>query len=65
MQRRAATNLPLDTTADDIGTATSELNLLRDVLRLLPTGVTVQDAGKARPGISAKGAAPDIGVAEK
>ena len=44
MQRRTATNLPLDATADHIGAAASELNLLRDVLRLLPAGVTVQDA---------------------
>jgi cyclic di-GMP phosphodiesterase Gmr len=44
MQRRAATNLLLDATADQIGAAASELNLLRDVLRLLPAGVTVQDA---------------------
>jgi diguanylate cyclase (GGDEF)-like protein len=43
MQRRAATNLPLDATVDDIGVAAFELSLLRDVLRLLPTGVTVQD----------------------
>jgi len=44
MQRRATTNLPLHTTFDDIRAAAFELNLLRDVLRLLPTGVTVQDA---------------------
>jgi diguanylate cyclase (GGDEF)-like protein len=44
MQRRAATNLLLDATADQIGAAASELNLLRDVLRLLPAGVTVQDS---------------------
>ncbi len=44
MQRHAATSLPPDATAEDIGAASSELDLLRDVLRLLPTGVTVQDA---------------------
>jgi diguanylate cyclase (GGDEF)-like protein len=44
MQRHAATSPPLDGTADDIGTDASELDLLRDVLKLLPTGVTVQDA---------------------
>jgi diguanylate cyclase (GGDEF)-like protein len=44
MQRYAASSLPFDATADDIGAAASELGLLRDVLRLLPTGVTVQDA---------------------
>jgi len=44
MQRHAATSPPLDGTTDDIGTDASELDLLRDVLKLLPTGVTVQDA---------------------
>jgi diguanylate cyclase (GGDEF)-like protein len=43
MQSHAANSLPLDATADDLGTDPAELDLLRDILRLLPTGVTVQD----------------------
>ena len=63
MQRRAATNLPLDTTADDIGAAAFELILLRDVLRLLPTGVTVQD-GHGNFLIVNDAAAVQLGLAE-
>jgi diguanylate cyclase (GGDEF)-like protein len=44
MQRHAANHLPADAAADDLGATGSELGLLRDVLRLLPAGVTVQDA---------------------
>jgi len=44
MHRHVPTSPPPDATADEAGTISSELTLLRDVLRLLPTGVTVQDA---------------------
>jgi len=44
MQRHAANDLPADATAEDFSATTAELGLLREVLRLLPTGVTVQDA---------------------
>jgi c-di-GMP phosphodiesterase Gmr len=40
MQHHAASDLP----ADDPGATGAELGLLREVLRLLPAGVTVQDA---------------------
>jgi c-di-GMP phosphodiesterase Gmr len=43
MQYHAATTLASDDTDADI-TAAAELDLLRDVLRLMPAGVTVQDA---------------------
>src|ERR1700761_8948749 len=43
MQRHVANNEPFEAAADDLRSAETELGLLRDVLRLLPTGVTVQD----------------------
>src|SRR6201996_3194728 len=43
MQHRVANNEPFEATADDLRSAEAELELLRDVVRLLPTGVTVQD----------------------
>ena len=43
MQRHAANVPPFETAADSPRSAEAELDLLRDVLRLLPTGVTVQD----------------------
>ena len=43
MQRRVVNNQPFEATADSPRSAEAELGLLRDVLRLLPTGVTVQD----------------------
>jgi diguanylate cyclase (GGDEF)-like protein len=44
MQRHAAITSPFDAAADaDISATEAELELLRDVLRLLPAGVTVQD----------------------
>jgi cyclic di-GMP phosphodiesterase Gmr len=44
MQRRAADDLLAAASADDVSATAAELRLLRDVLRLLPAGVTVQDA---------------------
>jgi diguanylate cyclase (GGDEF)-like protein len=44
MQQRALTTLPIvETEADTLRSAESELSLLKEVLRLLPAGVTVQD----------------------
>jgi diguanylate cyclase (GGDEF)-like protein len=44
MQPRAAHDLPIAAMdADEVGASGAELRLLRDVLRLLPAGVTVQD----------------------
>jgi diguanylate cyclase (GGDEF)-like protein len=44
MQLRANYHLPIDAMdADDVGAAGAELRLLRDVLRLIPAGITVQD----------------------
>src|SRR5215475_12823323 len=44
MQRHAADDLLAAASADDVSATEAELRLLRDVLRLLPAGVTVQDA---------------------
>jgi c-di-GMP phosphodiesterase Gmr len=44
MQYHAANDLRADATADDLSATGAELGLLREVLRLLPAGVTVQDA---------------------
>jgi c-di-GMP phosphodiesterase Gmr len=44
MQRHVANDSPFEATADSPRSAEGELGLLREVLRLLPTGVTVQDA---------------------
>jgi cyclic di-GMP phosphodiesterase Gmr len=43
MQRHVANDQPFEAAADNPRSAEAELRLLRDVLRLLPTGVTVQD----------------------
>src|SRR5215475_5545420 len=43
MQRHVANDPPFEAAADHPRSAEAELGLLRDVLRLLPTGVTVQD----------------------
>src|SRR5580704_5574608 len=43
MQRHVVNNQPLEAAAESPRSAEAELGLLRDVLRLLPTGVTVQD----------------------
>ena len=43
MQRHVANDPPFEAAADRPRSAEAELRLLRDVLRLLPTGVTVQD----------------------
>ena len=43
MQRHVANDQPFEAAADNSRSAKAELGLLRDVLRLLPTGVTVQD----------------------
>jgi diguanylate cyclase (GGDEF)-like protein len=43
MQRHVVNNQPFEAAADSPRSAEAELGLLRDVLRLLPTGVTVQD----------------------
>ena len=43
MQRHVANDQPIEAAADNPRSAEAELGLLRDVLRLLPTGVTVQD----------------------
>jgi diguanylate cyclase (GGDEF)-like protein len=43
MQRHVVNNQPFEAAADSPRPAEAELALLRDVLRLLPTGVTVQD----------------------
>jgi diguanylate cyclase (GGDEF)-like protein len=43
MQRHVVNNQPFKAAADNPRSAEAELGLLRDVLRLLPTGVTVQD----------------------
>src|SRR5580704_1110595 len=43
MQRHVVNNQPLEAAAESPRSAEAELALLRDVLRLLPTGVTVQD----------------------
>jgi diguanylate cyclase (GGDEF)-like protein len=43
MQHHATTNLPFGAAHADIGATGAELDLLRNVLRLLPAGVTVQD----------------------
>jgi c-di-GMP phosphodiesterase Gmr len=43
MQRHVVNNQPFEAAADNPRSAEVELGLLRDVLRLLPTGVTVQD----------------------
>ncbi|MBV8926235.1 MAG: EAL domain-containing protein [Bradyrhizobium sp.] len=44
MQRHVASEPPFEAVADHSRSAETDLELLRDVLRLLPAGVTVQDA---------------------
>ena len=64
MECRIANHLfqPTATEADDVGAA-NELSLLRDVLRLLPAGVTVQDA-QGRMLVVNDAAAAQLGLAD-